>query len=97
MKIKKIERIKEIAAKACQDMSQEEMSILKGAINRQILVSAGKNDGKHFICPVTGKILKKRGAKKVIMESKRTRYWKSVSWIYLSKKAFNRITKELKA
>lgn len=91
--------LKDFARTICKELTDDELVILKGAITliqkQRYAVAHGKSYDEVCLCPIEGKAMTKKGAKKIILEKKRTRYSISTTWIYLSRKAFNRIIKRI--
>lgn len=75
-------------------LDQDELNQTMGYARQAMLNLSKVTSTTHFVCPITDKVLRIKGSKKIITELKYTRYCKTIGWYYMSRKAFNKIQKQ---
>lgn len=51
--------------------------------------------GTHFVCPISLEVIAKKSGKKILVVDETTRYCRSQSWYFMSRKSFNKIRKAI--
>ena len=94
MNMKEREAFKEQVKEFCRGIALEDFPMLINLIGHVWVRSIGGNSETHFVCPITSRVLPIRGSKKIVVENIETKTMTSISWYYLSKKAYNKIVKQ---
>lgn len=96
MDAEQVNELRDITNSFCDDLSGEQMRIVMGQMRKLIIMKEVGITNKHFLCPITSKVLSIKSGRKITTKKTVTKTHTTTSWYYLSRKAFNKILEHKK-